>query len=56
MESLAERDELLLDTFLSGEGDQAFWLQSLQEMVRKCRLFPCVIGSALQDTGVKEFL
>jgi small GTP-binding protein domain len=56
MESLAERDELLLDTFLSGEGDQAFWLQSLQEMVQSCRLFPCMSGSALQDTGVQEFL
>lgn len=56
MESLAERDEQLLDCFLSGEGDQAFWLHALQEMVRSSRLFPCVSGSALQDAGVKEFL
>ncbi|TCM96941.1 small GTP-binding protein [Paenibacillus sp. BK033] len=55
-ESLAERDERLLDAFLSGEGDQAFWLQALRDMVKNGRLYPCVSGSALQDTGVKEFL
>lgn len=55
-ESLAERDERLLDAFLSGGGDQAFWLEALKELVRSSRLYPCVSGSALQDTGVKEFL
>lgn len=56
VESLAERDERLLDAFLSGEGGQAFWLQALRDMVKSGRLYPCVCGSALQDTGVKEFL
>ncbi|WP_336775033.1 translation factor GTPase family protein [Paenibacillus sp. MMO-58] len=56
VESLAERDERLLDTFLFGEGDQAFWLQALRDMVKSSGLYPCVSGSALQDTGVKEFL
>ncbi|WP_435167811.1 GTP-binding protein [Paenibacillus glycanilyticus] len=56
VESLAERDERLLDAFLAGEGDQAFWLQALRDMVKSGRLYPCVSGSALQDTGVKEFL
>ncbi|MCK9857715.1 TetM/TetW/TetO/TetS family tetracycline resistance ribosomal protection protein [Paenibacillus sp. ATY16] len=56
VENLAERDERLLDAFLAGEGDQAFWLQALRDMVKSGRLYPCVSGSALQDTGVKEFL
>ncbi|MGO4110460.1 GTP-binding protein [Paenibacillus sp. YAF4_2] len=56
MESLAERDEQLLDTFLAGAGDQAFWLQALQEMIRSGQLYPCASGSALQDVGVIELL
>lgn len=55
-ESIAERDEQLLDAFLAGLGDQAFWLRALQEMIRGHRLFPCASGSALQDIGVIEFL
>lgn len=55
-ESMAERDEQVLEAFLSGTGDQAYWLGTLQEMVRSGMLYPCVSGSALQDEGVVEFL
>ncbi|GGD89628.1 elongation factor G [Paenibacillus nasutitermitis] len=56
MESMAERDESLLDTFIAGNVDQAFWLRTLQEKIRGHQLFPCASGSALQDIGVTEFL
>ncbi|WP_409340484.1 GTP-binding protein [Paenibacillus sp. MBLB4367] len=55
-EVMAERDESLLEAFLEGKDDQNFWLDALQEMVREGRLFPCAYGSALQDTGIIEFL
>jgi len=55
MESMAERDERLLEAFLAGKEDQAFWLRELQAMIRGRRLFPCAWGSALQDEGVIEF-
>jgi len=55
-ERLAERDEPLLEAFLSGAGSGAFWLEALQAMIREHRIFPCASGSALQDTGVIEFL
>lgn len=55
-ESLAERDEALLEAFMEGREDPAFWLEALQAMVREGRLFPCASGSALQDVGVVEFL
>lgn len=55
-EFMAERDEAALEAFLEGRDDPAFWLQALQRMVRDSRLFPCASGSALQDTGVVEFL
>jgi len=56
LESMAERDDLLLEQFLAGAGDRQFWLQALQSKVRGCGLFPCASGSALQDAGVTEFL
>ncbi|GFN32906.1 GTP-binding protein [Paenibacillus xylaniclasticus] len=55
-EHMAERDEQLLESFLSGEGSSAFWLEALRRMIRGHRIFPCASGSALQDTGVMEFL
>ncbi|MED1950133.1 translation factor GTPase family protein [Brevibacillus centrosporus] len=55
-ELMAERDEALLEAFLEGRGDPAFWLDAMQGMVREGRLFPCSYGSALQDEGVVEFL
>ncbi|MGG1550211.1 GTP-binding protein [Paenibacillus ferrarius] len=56
LESIAERDERLLEAFLANAEDQAFWLQELQAMIRNRQLFPCAWGSALQDEGVVEFL
>ncbi len=55
-ESMAERDEGLLEAFLAGTEDRSFWLEALQEMIRGYRLFPCAYGSALQDVGVVELL
>lgn len=55
-EAMAERDESLLDAYLEGKDDPDFWLHALRRMVKEGLLFPCASGSALQDTGVKEFL
>ncbi|MWC30235.1 elongation factor G [Paenibacillus sp. MMS18-CY102] len=55
-ENMAERDEQLLEMFLAGEGDSAFWLRALQEMVCGQRVVPCAMGSALQDVGVVAFM
>nr|WP_286672254.1 TetM/TetW/TetO/TetS family tetracycline resistance ribosomal protection protein [Cohnella hashimotonis] len=55
-ERLAERDEALLEAFLEGRGDPTYWLEALRTLIREGRLFPCASGSALQDTGVAEFL
>lgn len=55
-EAMAERDEALLEAFLEGRDDSGFWLEALQRMIAAGLLFPCAYGSALQDTGVIEFL
>lgn len=55
-EMMAERDEALLEAFLDGREDNGFWLKALQKMIAEGQLFPSAYGSALQDTGVIEFL
>ncbi len=56
LEFMAERDEAALEAFLEGRSDPAFWLQTMQRLMRAGLLYPCASGSALQDTGVAEFL
>ncbi|GIP43635.1 tetracycline resistance protein [Paenibacillus sp. J45TS6] len=55
-EAMAERDEVLLEAFLEGSEDPSFWMGALQKMIAAGLLFPYAYGSALQDTGVIEFL
>ena len=53
---LAERDERLLELYMEGVYDTDRWLPVVKSMVKERRLFPCMSGSALQDTGIAEFL
>ncbi|TYP75435.1 GTP-binding protein [Paenibacillus methanolicus] len=53
---LAERDEALLERYMSGNFDAAAWLTAARTMVKEGRLYPCLSGSALQDEGVRELL
>ncbi|MDF2921186.1 MAG: hypothetical protein K0R57_100 [Paenibacillaceae bacterium] len=55
-EMMAERDESSLTAYLEGSDCPDFWLQAMQRMIREGLLYPCAYGSALQDTGVAEFL
>ncbi|MHA7965049.1 GTP-binding protein [Paenibacillus sp. CAU 1782] len=55
-EMMAERDELALEAFLEGRDDGPFWQQAMQKLMAEGRIFPCASGSALQDTGIVEFL
>ncbi|WP_454191032.1 GTP-binding protein [Paenibacillus sp. Marseille-Q7038] len=55
-EAMAERDEAMLEAFLEEREDPDFWLGALQNMIAAGLLFPCAYGSALQDTGMIEFL
>ncbi|SFC68788.1 small GTP-binding protein domain-containing protein [Bacillus sp. OV322] len=56
IEFLAERDENLLETYLTEGYDSVKWISSMKEMIRKNRIFPCSSGSALQDEGILPFL
>ena len=55
-EAVAERDEALLDRWLSTGYDRDAWLWGLRRAVAARALFPVYRGSALNDAGVSEFL
>ncbi|WP_020619316.1 elongation factor G [Paenibacillus daejeonensis] len=56
IEQIAERDETHLEAYMAGEGDAAYWREALGGLIREHRVFPVASGSALQDTGIAEFL
>ncbi|MFA9396953.1 MAG: GTP-binding protein [Clostridiaceae bacterium] len=56
MEFIAERDELLLEKYLEGNEENDFWINSLKKMIKNNKIYPCCIGSALQDKGIIEFI
>jgi ribosomal protection tetracycline resistance protein len=56
VEFIAERDEVLLDTYMEKGYQKDLWLKTMKEMVRENKLFPCCSGSALLDLGIEAFL
>ncbi|MDN3439271.1 TetM/TetW/TetO/TetS family tetracycline resistance ribosomal protection protein [Planococcus sp. APC 3900] len=56
IEFIAERDEALLTRYLESGYEETLWLEAFQQMIADKRLFPAASGSALQDTGIREFL
>ncbi|WP_206207785.1 elongation factor G [Virgibacillus profundi] len=56
IEFIAERDELLFETYMESGYDKDLWLHSFVSMIKEGEIFPCCSGSALQDIGVIAFL
>lgn len=56
IEFIAERDEALLTRYLESGYEETLWLEAFQQMIADQQLFPAASGSALQDTGIREFL
>ncbi|MCR4738826.1 MAG: NYN domain-containing protein [Lachnospiraceae bacterium] len=52
-EDIAVCDERLLDNYLNGGEISA---DDVKELIRERKTFPCLFGSALQMTGIKEFI
>ncbi|MGB6407472.1 MAG: elongation factor G, partial [Planococcus donghaensis] len=46
----------LLALYLESEYDETLWLERFQSLIAKNQIYPCATGSALQDTGILEFL
>jgi ribosomal protection tetracycline resistance protein len=55
IESIAERDETLLEFYMENGYEPELWQQTMIKLFRDNQLYPCATGSALQDVGVQEF-
>jgi len=56
IEWIAERDEMLLDTYMESGYEPEKWLRTMKRLIAECEIFPCGSGSALKDARVLEFL
>jgi len=56
IEFIAEKDEVLLEKYMDGSIDADLWISSMKAMIKDCKIFPCLSGSALQDIGIDNFL
>lgn len=55
-EAIAERDDALLEQYLSGTCTPELLERTLCELIADRRIFPCMAGSALQDIGIEELM
>lgn len=55
IEFIAERDEVILEQYLTTGFDDTLWLKALKKMISNRQLFACAHGSALKDSGILEF-
>ncbi|MGM9934032.1 translation factor GTPase family protein [uncultured Clostridium sp.] len=56
IEFISEQDDKLLERYFAGNYDEELWKYKLKELIKKCIIFPCFGGCALQDEGIIEFL
>lgn len=56
LEFIAERNESLLEHYMEKGYQKDLWLNTMQELIKDNKLFPCTSGSALQDIGIEGFL
>ena len=56
VEAIAERDEQLLDRLFEGGFSEDVWIASLTSQIKARHCFPVMAGSALNGSGVEEFL
>ena len=54
-ETVAERNEQLLDRLFSQGYDRTIWLQALRDQIRQRLCFPVMSGAALSALGVSAF-
>ncbi len=56
IESIAERDEELLDRLMADDYDFAAWRSAFSRMIRENKIFPAFAGAALSGDGIDSFL
>ena len=56
IEFIAERDDNLFEKYLEEDYDENLWINSMKQMVKECRIYPLMYGSALQDSKIDDFI
>lgn len=56
VEFIAEHDEQLLELYMDDVYDKQLWLETMINLIKRNIIYPCACGSALQDSGIIEFL
>jgi small GTP-binding protein len=56
IEFIAERDDVLFEKYLEEGYKKELWLEVMEKMIKENKIFLCLSGSALQDTGIENFL
>lgn len=56
IEEICERDDDLLNQYLEGNLKRDILKEKFNIMIKKRKIFPVFIGSALQDQGITEFI
>lgn len=56
IEFIAEKDEDLLELFFEEKYDFNLWIKSLVDLIKECKVFPCIFGSALLDQNIDILL
>ncbi|WP_010233058.1 GTP-binding protein [Clostridium arbusti] len=56
IEFIAERDEVLFERYLEDGYEKNLWINSMKNMIKENKIFPCLSGSALIDVGIESFL
>ncbi|MGL4337750.1 MAG: GTP-binding protein [Turicibacter sp.] len=55
-EQLVELDDELLEQYLNGQVDESQFINQFRILFMQGKVFPCVSGSALQNTGIDDLM
>ncbi|URZ17395.1 elongation factor G [Clostridium felsineum] len=56
IEFIAEKDDDVCEAYLTSGYEKELWFNSMKKLIKKSKIFPCFMGSALEDSGIEVFL
>lgn len=56
IEFIAEHDDNICEIYLNSGYEKDLWINSMKKMIKENKIFPCFVGSALEDSGIDYFL
>lgn len=56
IEFIAEHDDNICEIYLNSGYEKDLWINTMKKMIKENKIFPCFVGSALEDSGIDYFL